>query len=68
MTQPIILQYLKDIKENTLRIEQKMDTHDTRIKSLEDTRTSQRGMMLGGGAVVTFFAGISAWVVDHWIK
>lgn len=68
MQDPLMLQYLKDIKENTVRIENKLDKHDDRIGSLEDTRTNQRGIMIGGGGVVTFFAGAAAWVVNYWSK
>lgn len=42
-----------------------LDDQDRRIGSLDDTRSNQRGIMLGGGAAVTFFAGVATWIVDH---
>lgn len=68
MSDPLMLQYLQDIKDGVTRIENKVETQDTRISSLEETRTTQRGIMIGGGTVVTFFAGCVAWLVDHWGK
>lgn len=57
------------IKESLDKLHEKFDAtvekHDDRLKSLERTRANQRGIMVGGGAVVTFFAGVVAWVVDH---
>lgn len=41
------------------------DTLDPRISSLETTRTKQHGIMIGGGALVTFFAGMFSWVINH---
>lgn len=52
---------ISDLKEG-------MGLYGERIESLEDTRTQQRGIMIGGGAVVTFFAGLAAWLVDHFYK
>lgn len=60
-----LLSYIKDSVD---RIEAKQDAQSARISSLEETRTTQKGMMIGGGAVVTFFAGCTAWLVDHWGK
>ena len=55
------------IKESLDKLHEKFDNtsekHDTRLKSLERTRDNQRGIMAGGGAVVTLFAGLVAWVV-----
>lgn len=65
MNDPLMLQYLKDIKDTTIRIEQNQDKDGERISSLERTRSNQRGIMLGGGTVVTFFAGLVTWLMDR---
>jgi len=68
MTDPLILQYLKDIKEAVTRVEDKQDIQDNRLNGHDLKFERQSGVMIGGGAVVTFFAGLAAWVVDHWSK
>ncbi|MDE2233856.1 MAG: hypothetical protein KGJ90_07185 [Patescibacteria group bacterium] len=58
---------LKLIKEGVDRIERKIDGHDTRIRSLEDTRSEGRGM--GSVLKIIFSAsGVSAvisYLVNH---
>ena len=36
-----------------------------RVRSLEDTRSHQRGIMAAGGVAVTVFSGFATWVVNH---
>lgn len=59
---PLMLQYLKSIDDKTTRIEEKLDKHDDRIGSLEDTRAKQRGIMIAGGTGVTLLSGFLSWL------
>ena len=61
----LMMKRFDTIEEGIGDIKSTMVSQDGRILSLENTRTNQSGIMVGGGAVVTFFAGVVTWLVDH---
>jgi hypothetical protein len=61
----LMMKRFDHIDKNMGDIKSTMVSQDGRILSLENTRTNQRGVMIGGGAVVAFFSGIVVWVVNH---
>lgn len=61
MADPTTLQYLRSIEDTVKSIDGKVDQHAGRLTSLETTRERQRGIMIAGGAGVTFFS----WLVSH---
>ncbi len=68
MSDETMLHYVKSIADGVIRLEEKMDLmsadQNDRISSLETTREQQRGIMIGGGTMVTLFAGAVTWLVN----
>ncbi len=67
MSDPL-LEFVKSIDARISAMDSKLDAaldgHGERLNSLEDTRTEQRGMMLGGGMVVTALSGVAAYITN----
>lgn len=71
MSDPI-LQYLQSIDDRTARMENRinetLDKHQLKIDEHSEKFAEQRGVMLGGGAVITLISGCVAWIVDHFSR
>lgn len=60
----LMMSRFDNIDENLSDIKLSSGKHEKRIRSLEDTRTSQKGIMIGGGTAVTTLAGAVTWLIN----
>lgn len=61
----LLMDRFDSVDDELKEIKAAFNSQELRISSLEDTRSRQRGIMIGGGMVVTFCASMFTWVVDH---
>lgn len=59
---PLILQYLKDLRDQLTRIEDRFDGQGARISSLEETRAKQNGVVLAFSAGLASLCGLASWL------
>ena len=68
MAQDAHLQYIISIDNRLANIEktvgERIGSVETDVDSLKETSSRQRGVMLGGGAVVTALSGLVNWLMN----
>lgn len=68
MSDPI-LHYLKSIDDRTarmeIRIDETLDKHQDKLNEHDKKFERQKGLMVGGGAVIAFIGACIGWVLDH---